>query len=242
MFIKNTQEIYLASNTELEHSFAEGGLPWLDEELASIRSLPVKNPDPKPPSPSLLDTENSFVAQANSSMLKKESSNVNQIIEPKQAPTSSIPNVQVCIRSTAAILQARVLALLQIHTPNISLSLKTNSNAYTGFGFVLGTPLSCRPFHGPTRYLTFESSNSINSGYPSGTRMPVNDLTPRSDIKIERVRAVKTDIRINTAYVSISQSQCLVKCRPERALGVLSKTIKRRPVFRKRRGELDIED
>ena len=70
----------------------------------------------------------------------------------------------------------------------------------------------------------------------------VNHLTPQSDIKIERVGAVKIDIRINTAYVSISQSQCLVKCRPERALGVLSKTIKRRPVFRKRRGELDIED
>jgi len=38
------QVIYLASNTEIEHTFAEGGLLWLDELLASTRSLSVKNP------------------------------------------------------------------------------------------------------------------------------------------------------------------------------------------------------
>ena len=38
------QVIYLASNTETEDTFAEGGLLWLDELLASTRSLSVKNP------------------------------------------------------------------------------------------------------------------------------------------------------------------------------------------------------
>jgi hypothetical protein len=70
----------------------------------------------------------------------------------------------------------------------------------------------------------------------------VNDLTPRSDINIERVGSIKIDTKISAAYVNIpqSQSQCLVRCHLERALGVLSKSIKRRPVFRKRGGELDI--
>jgi hypothetical protein len=68
----------------------------------------------------------------------------------------------------------------------------------------------------------------------------VNDLTPRSDINIERVGSIKIDTKISAAYVSIPQSQCLVRCQLERALGVLSKSIKRRPVFRKRGGELDI--
>ncbi|ONI26246.1 hypothetical protein PRUPE_1G012500 [Prunus persica] len=48
--------------------------------------------------------------------ITSEISYINQLTEPQQAPTSSIPGIQVCQSCAGAVLHAQHLTFLEFHT------------------------------------------------------------------------------------------------------------------------------